>query len=271
LLNQFAVLIVDRLSSSETTFSRPNASAAPAEPAERLLVAAGPVFAQRGFDRAPVREIAKRAGVNVAAVSYYFGDKMGLYRAVIAAIRQQRELKFPTPVVGEAPADETLHRLVRTLLSRMLAGDEKGWEAQLMMREMQHPTSALEEMVREYFQPLYEALCHTIIDLISPQCDQEVGVTVVDPSEVAPATSWRAEAMVPQIALGVVGQCLYYRIGRPVMEQLIAPEIRARHYTVESLSRHITAMTLAACGNRSLPEHHQTIENQDRNSTRECP
>ncbi|WP_146579153.1 CerR family C-terminal domain-containing protein [Neorhodopirellula pilleata] len=261
--------------SSQTTVSRQNASATLPDPAERLLVAAGPVFAHRGFDRAPVREIAKRAGVNVAAVSYYFGDKMGLYRAVIAKIRHQREREFPAPILGEAPAEETLFRLVRTLLSRMLAGDEKGWEAQLMMREMQHPTAALEEMVREYFQPLYDALCQTIGDLLP-------AIEVKDKDKVS-ANAWRTEAMVPQMALGVVGQCLYYRIGRPVMEQLIAPEIRARHYTVESLGRHITATTLAACGNRSLPEHRaamesgerietrQTIEIQERNSTKDCP
>lgn len=246
-------------SSSETTFNRQNASTTLPDPAERLLVAAGPVFAQHGYDRATVREIAKRAGVNVAAVSYYFGDKMGLYRAVIAAIRHKREREFPAPIVGEAPAEETLFRLVRTLLSRMLAGDEKGWEAQLMMREMQHPTAALEEMVREYFQPLYDAICQTITALL-PATENAVS-----------ATNWRAEAMVPQMALGVVGQCLYYRIGRPVMEQLIVPEIRSRHYTVESLSRHITATTLAACGNRSLLEHREAIEIQEQKPTKECP
>lgn len=223
-------------------------------------MAAGPVFAQRGFDRAPVREIAKRAEVNVAAISYYFGDKMGLYRAVIAAIRRQRESEFPLPVVGDLPPDEALYRLIRTLLSRMLSGDEKGWEAMLMMREMQQPTAALEDMVNEYFKPLYDALCRAIDDLL-----QRSGHT--DPPSRGGRTAgdskladWRRHAMIPQLALGVVGECLHYRIGRPVIDQLISPDVRSRHYDAESLCRHITATTLAACGDQNAPEYRRQIE-----------
>ncbi|CAN0492220.1 unnamed protein product, partial [Hapterophycus canaliculatus] len=134
------------------------------------------------------------------------------------------------------------------MLARMLSGDEEGWEALLMMREMQHPTAALEEMIQEYFKPLYDAVCQTIAELLRLSAE-----TSSDDDHVNPTHGWRSEAMVPQMALGVVGQCLYFRIGRPVIERLIAPEIRDRHYDVESLCQHITATTLAACGHQDMP------------------
>ncbi len=229
------------------------------DPASRLIAAAGPVFAERGFDRAPVREIAKIAGVNVAAINYYYGDKMGLYRAVIADIREKRQREFPAPPLGEAPPDETLRRIIRTLLSRILAGDERGWEAMLMMREMQAPTEALGDMVREYFKPIYVVLCHTIDQLIQPAL-LDTSVSSEDVSDHCDDTSWRDESLVAQIALGVVGQCLYYRIARPVLEQLIAPEIRKKHYDFESLCRHITATTLAACGHQNIVQTRTSLQ-----------
>jgi len=48
---------------------------------ERLLAAAMRLFGQQGFSKTSTREIAQAAGTNVAAISYYFGDKAGLYQA----------------------------------------------------------------------------------------------------------------------------------------------------------------------------------------------
>ncbi|MDE2398494.1 MAG: helix-turn-helix transcriptional regulator, partial [Burkholderiales bacterium] len=53
-----------------------------AQPRTRLLNAALRLFAGQGFAKTSVRQIALEAQTNVAAVSYYFGDKAGLYRAV---------------------------------------------------------------------------------------------------------------------------------------------------------------------------------------------
>jgi TetR/AcrR family transcriptional regulator, regulator of cefoperazone and chloramphenicol sensitivity len=47
----------------------------------RLLHTAVHLFAEKGFANTSTRELATAAGVNIAAISYYFGDKAGLYRA----------------------------------------------------------------------------------------------------------------------------------------------------------------------------------------------
>ncbi len=129
---------------------------------QRLLSAAGPVFASHGSEKSTVRQICASADVNVASVAYYFGDKLGLYREVIHAIRDSRERQFPAPNRVADDPSVTLYRLVHTMLSRMLAADASGWESQLLMREMQDPTPVFESIVQEFFRPLYETLRGTI-------------------------------------------------------------------------------------------------------------
>lgn len=50
---------------------------------ERLLVVAGELFADRGFDSVSLRMITDRANVNLASVNYHFGSKEELIGAVV--------------------------------------------------------------------------------------------------------------------------------------------------------------------------------------------
>lgn len=60
-------------------------AAVPEGPArERILAAALEVFAERGFEGARTRDIAKRAGANLGLLTYYFGGKEPLWRAAVA-------------------------------------------------------------------------------------------------------------------------------------------------------------------------------------------
>src|SRR6267143_7011623 len=66
----------------------------------RLLEAALVIFGEKGPKAATVREIAKAARQNVAAIAYYFGSKERLYHAVIEGI--VREIRHHlADVLGE--------------------------------------------------------------------------------------------------------------------------------------------------------------------------
>lgn len=203
-----------------------------------MLAAAGPVFARRGFDRATVREICGLAGVNVAAVAYYFGDKLGLYREVFRQIRQhcQNDVLDSSALSGDPR--RALFLQVRHLLSRILARDDSGWESQLMMREMNQPTAVFDEMVQESIRPQFERLVETL-SLLSP-----------------PATPL---PVLERLVLSLVGQCLYYRIGAGVVKRLIPADRMASDFDIDSLAKHITAVTLAAAENGLVLEHHASL------------
>ncbi|WP_066172947.1 forespore capture DNA-binding protein RefZ [Bacillus marinisedimentorum] len=50
---------------------------------DRVMEAAALLFNRKGFDGTSVREIAARANVNVALISYYFGGKKGLMEQLL--------------------------------------------------------------------------------------------------------------------------------------------------------------------------------------------
>ena len=104
----------------------------------RLLEAAGEQFAEKGFEGATVRSICARAGVNLAAVNYHFGDKEGLYLEVLKnTLRCTRE-KHP-PDMGLKPgasAQEQFRAFVHSFLLRIFDTEPQACHGKLLAREM---------------------------------------------------------------------------------------------------------------------------------------
>jgi AcrR family transcriptional regulator len=80
---------------------------------ERLLTAASRLFAEHGFRGASVRDICNHAGANPGAVSYHFGGKRQLYRAVLR--RATARLADLTPRAREGAEDATPPTMLEVL------------------------------------------------------------------------------------------------------------------------------------------------------------
>src|SRR5262245_49283742 len=119
---------------------------------ERLIETAGAVFAEQGFRAATVREICARAGANVAAINYHFGDKQGLYvETVQAAHCGTPELIDPHWEPGTSPARK-LELYIQRLLQQYFDPRRPAWHSQLMLREMAEPTEACVKLVEAYIR-----------------------------------------------------------------------------------------------------------------------
>ena len=110
------------------------ASGDASEVRDRLLDAAVEIAVEQGFDSAGLREIARRAEVSPGMISYYFGDRQGLYQAmferVFARIREKVD------AVLDAPARSTEDRvadLIRIQISSIAADP---WLPTVVMREL---------------------------------------------------------------------------------------------------------------------------------------
>ncbi|MFM8414697.1 MAG: TetR/AcrR family transcriptional regulator [Planctomycetota bacterium] len=195
---------------------------------DRILLAAGREFAEKGYEAATIRDICLAAGVNGAAVNYYFGDKKRLYIESVKHAHEERLRQVPEPQWEPGtPAPVKLRDFVGNMLERMLGLGQPPWQVRLMLREVLQPTEACRELVEDYFRPHFELLV-SILD--------EVACGRLDGPDLR------------RVALSVIGQCFLYRVAGDVVGMLVPPgEIESLH-TPPQIADHVARFTLAALG-----------------------
>jgi AcrR family transcriptional regulator len=198
------------------------------EPRDRILSAAGREFAAHGYESATIRDICLAAGVNVAAVNYYFGDKQRLYIESVKHAHEQRVRQVPLPAwtAGTPPRDK-LHDFVDNMLERMLGFGQPPWQVRLMMREVLHPTEACRELVEDYIRPHFALLVSILDELAHGRLSQ---------------------AELRRVALSIIGQCFLYRAAGDVVAMLVPADEMETHHAPRPLADHVTQYALAALG-----------------------
>jgi AcrR family transcriptional regulator len=141
----------------------------------RLLKAATHLFAARGFKKVTVREICREADANVAAVNYHFGDKLGLYREVLAtAIGIMTATTEAARRAGEGrPPEEQLRSYVRVFLQRVIGGGHDSWIHQLMSQEIADPTPALDLVADQVIRPRLAYVGEIVAPMLGLPADSE--------------------------------------------------------------------------------------------------
>ncbi len=193
---------------------------------DRIILAAGPIFAAKGFKKTTVREICDLANVNLASINYYFGDKQQLYLETVIGAREMLAKQFPQQASDPTQApEERLHNLVGTLLKRLMAMQSEPWQVRLIMREVLQPTDAAKQLVKAYFRPFFESVLCVIDDL--------VGARLPDFER-------------NQIGFSIIGQCMHYRFSAEMISMMVSESEFAENNQIERLTDHITKFSLGA-------------------------
>ena len=191
---------------------------------DKLIEAAGHVFAERGYRAATIREICRRAGANVASVNYTFGDKMGLYTEVLRhSVRAAKTAAMSAALDANLSAEDTIRGVIRARLMSLCKEARPDWHIRLVMHEFSHPTSAMGRVVDEGMRPIYDRVRKAVGKLIGLPPDHETTRLSVN---------------------SIVGQILFYTFSWPVLAHL-QPELKLTPDQLDRIADHIADFSLA--------------------------
>jgi AcrR family transcriptional regulator len=227
---------MDRTSSKESTPLPPSAE----QTRQSLIRVALKLFGTKGFDGTSTREIAAEANANIGSIAYHFGGKEGLRRACagfivetiqrVASQALQADAGGPN---GEAEAVQRLNAAIERMVTFIVAAPEAGEIVQFLLRELAHPTAALDVVYNGVFEPVHRRLC-------------QIWAEATDQEAESDSTKLRVFTM--------IGQVIYFRIGRvAVLRRMGWPSIGPKEAAaITAIAReNLAAMLAAHKGDRS--------------------
>ena len=191
----------------------------------RLLQSARKIFAEQGYEDAKVRDICTLADVNVAAVNYHFGDKLGLYTAVLKdALRAEADMEFFERLQSCESPEEALRVYIRTFLHEAYGRNADSVHVCLMTQELARPSAALDRVVEEVIRPRYEFLRKTIGHILHLPPDHD---------------------KVRLCVHSIIGQVVHYAHAMPVISRLW-PGLDLNAERVDQIADHVAEFSLCS-------------------------
>lgn len=171
---------------------------------ERLIEVALELFAVHGYEGVSTRQIVDKAEVNISAITYYFGGKEGLYKAVIESkidLFEQRMGSMLDKIanIQNKSKDEQkaiLLNIIRNYMDFAFSPGISQYLVLLLTREMSNPTATFElfyDKVIGRMHKTFTRLVATIFD--KPEDDEDMIL----------------------LTSTLIGQILIFRFGKTVM------------------------------------------------------
>ena len=191
---------------------------------DKLLEAAGRAFAERGYAGATVREICKDAGANVAAVNYYFKDKLALYAEVLNEMKRAAYVdQIRAALDQKASPEEILRAVIKARLSGLHGQKRPDWHFRIAAREFAQPTPAMARVIEKVMRPIHDRVREVVGKIIGRSPDHE---------------------QTRLCTYSIMGQILLYVLAGPVLMRLW-PEMKMTPEQLDQVADHIADFSLA--------------------------
>ncbi len=193
---------------------------------ERIIKAATNLFARHGHRAVTLKDVAREARVNGAAVNYHFGDKATLYCAVIDHCLKQRQIAAPIDDAGwlPLPPEERLRKFIGVMMEQLLNEKATTPVSQIMLWEAIDPTPEFKKMVAR--------LPGRQLKIVDGIISAWVGGAL-------------SKRQIRAASISILGQCVYYRYGRKILA-FVEKKNRTSRAEISAIAEEIYAFSAAA-------------------------
>ena len=147
---------------------------------EKLLEAGLEVFAEHGFRGTTTRMLAKKAGVNIAGIGYYYGGKEELYKAVVTYIVDSY-LSLTEPLLDyvNLNIDNADAKQATSILLKFLTGVTSSSQspklskfALIAVKEQNNPTDAFKIIFVRFTSVMFSTITKCLKKITPEKTDQ---------------------------------------------------------------------------------------------------
>ena len=184
----------------------------------RLVAVARELFATRGFGEVGIRELAAAANVTPGMISYYFGDKQGLYEAMLASVFEEMLARVRELAAEHAHGTRPIEALIRLYIATI---SSQPWVPALVLREIVTGDSAARARFIERFASRVGTL---VPGLVAGEI--AAGELRADLDPRLAMLSLFGMSMFPFLVHPVAGKVLGYELDAAFVERLVAHTTR---------------------------------------------
>jgi AcrR family transcriptional regulator len=127
-----------------------------------LIAASSEIFAKVGYQAATTRQICLKARANAAAVNYHFGDKLGLYTAVLKIYINLEEGRAAQHALLAMAPRQALAQFISMMFENLAGEGAQDTYTRLMAHELSQPTPRLALVVERIIRPRALLLCEIV-------------------------------------------------------------------------------------------------------------
>jgi len=151
------------------------------EPRDKIFEAAMEEFAAHGYRGTTIRDICARAGVNVAAVNYYFSGKSELYGRIFEFLfckDNQNSSDLFSEAASPEEAKDRLKKWINSFLHQAQDSKIGMMRHRFMIHEMFEPSDMFDDLMAKYIHPYVEIVLKWFKMCMPPETSDD-RVTIV--------------------------------------------------------------------------------------------